>query len=168
MFAALILTGCQSPTPPLYKINVNSALTPKEAHELVATLQQSGVQFVQQGSRLKLYLPIDEFFEQQTTELRSGQQITLKYLALYLYNYTHVVCTRYPIKIIAYADKTFPPKQRYQLSKQYATTIAAYLWNYGFTPEQLQPMGFGARCPVGDNLTAHGSAANRRVMIQVN
>lgn len=135
---------------------------------LMAELRSSGVQIVQQGSRLQLILPTDQFFRLQTTTLKENQTATLERIALYLKYFlkNHPTSTR--ITVSGYTDTVYSKVMRKKLSRRYAEVIASYLWNQGFNQDQLQVTGYGANHSVASTTTSYGSSYNRRVVIQVN
>ena len=137
-------------------------------HDLLTEMQNEGVQVIQQGSRLILVLPTDKFFVLTSTQLKDRQAPTLEMISLYLRNYIKKHHTVFPIKVYAYTDEVPTRADRYDYSNQYAQVIAAYMWSHGFTPQQMQVVGYGAEHAIANNRTAAGSAYNRRVVIQVN
>lgn len=171
-YKQLIITGlCFLPVLSL------TSCTKKEQSPLVITekkvsladvIRDRGAQIVVQGSRLQIILPTDKFFRLQTIELKESQIDTLKLIAIYLKQFLrehHVEATIY---IRGYTDTVFTKETRQSLSKQYATVVASFLWNQGFSRDQLRVQGHGAKNKVGSAKTSDGSAANRRVVIQVN
>jgi outer membrane protein OmpA-like peptidoglycan-associated protein len=73
---------------------------------------------------------------------------------------THPRCH---LTIEGYTDNTGSTKENMRLSVLRAATVQAYLVSKGVDPNQLSTIGFGAIRPIGDNETAAGRAANRRV-----
>lgn len=149
-------------------IKVTTPLSPIQQIELLAKLQNQGVQVIQQGSRLQLILPINQFFVGQSIDIKEEQVKTLRLVALYLHNYIYTNVTCYPIKVYAYTGKVTSRKYQVYITNQYAQVIASFLWSQGFLPTQMRVVGFGAKSPIGNYITPEGNAFNRRVMIQVN
>lgn len=157
---ALSLVSCQQKTP--------HELVPPNQQDLLSEIEAANVQVIQQGSRLQIILPTDHFFKWTTTNIKDSKIPVLQMIALYLHNFASSHTTHYPIKISAYTDTVYMRSYRRELSNQYAEVIAAFMWSRGFSPKEMQVVGYGALYPLASNVTARGSAFNRRVMIQIN
>ncbi|WP_308222417.1 OmpA family protein [Frankia sp. AgB32] len=64
-----------------------------------------------------------------------------------------------------YTDTSGPSRVNQALSLSRAQTVADYLVSRGVPAERVRAAGFGSEEPVGDNRTARGRAANRRIEI---
>jgi len=153
---------------PYSMMEMSTQLSPGQQKALLGLIHQSGVQVIQQGSRLIMILPTDTFFVPTTIQIKENKTSKLRIIALYLHNYTRTHYTKYPIKIYGYTDKVYQQHVRQLYSKQYAQVIASFMWRHGFRPAQMSVVGQGAKYPVANNRTVDGSAYNRRVVIQVN
>ena len=145
-----------------------AAQTEIRQNQLLAQIRAAGVQVIQQGTRLQMVLPVNRFFETTTTQIKPRQFTTLQRLSRYVQTYTQQYPTRYPIKVYGYTDRVYARKHRKYLSTQYAQVIAAFLWDHGFSSNQLRVTGYGALRPIASERTPRGAAYNRRVVIQVN
>lgn len=165
------LCACQSHVPtatPDQPLQGQQPTPLTEQQAMVSLIERQGAQVIQQGARLQIILPTDDFFRMPTTQLKSYQIDTMKLIARYLQEYAAQF--EHPPKIIVYgyADTVYTRQQQTAISRQYAEVIASFLWNQGFSDKQLQVEGLGANQPVASQKTAQGSSHNRRVVIQVN
>jgi OOP family OmpA-OmpF porin len=70
--------------------------------------------------------------------------------------------------VIGYSDSTGPEAANQRMSELRAEAVKAYLvTRHGIDPERITTEGRGEADPVGDNATAEGRAANRRVEIRL-
>jgi outer membrane protein OmpA-like peptidoglycan-associated protein len=163
LLPVLTLTAChhQSPKP-------SGLIIAKQPPTLVQEIRFRGAQIIQQGARLQIILPTDQFFRAASTELRGNSIKTMKLIALYLKGYLQQFHTNTPITVAGYTDQVFNKRKQYKLSHQYAQVITSYLWNQGFSQTKLRPLGFGSTHTIANPKTMRGSAYNRRVVIQVN
>lgn len=171
VLSMLGLSACSNKTPQIMPYNMmemNTRLSPEQQKALLNLIRQSGVQVIQQGSRLIMVLPTDIFFVPTTTIIRENKTPKLRMIALYLHNYTRAQYTTYPIKIYGYTDQVYQRHMRQHYSRQYAQVIASFMWRHGFRPQQMSVVGHGAKYPIANNKTIDGSAYNRRVVIRVN
>ena len=170
MSVCFTLSGCDTHPPaiPLSEMRVTSVLTPSQQQRLLSQIKSAGVQVVQQGTRLQLFLPKDKFFSGQTTTLRYQQITCLRLIALYLHNYGRNHVVHYPIKVYAFTGTVHTRQYRQADSIQLAQVIASYLWNHGFNPNQMSVLGQGAKNPIASYRTPIGNAYNNYVLIQVN
>jgi OOP family OmpA-OmpF porin len=67
------------------------------------------------------------------------------------------------ISIEGHTDSTGGDKHNKTLSEQRAASVRDYLVQHGVAAERLSSRGFGKTKPIGDNDTAAGREANRRV-----
>jgi outer membrane protein OmpA-like peptidoglycan-associated protein len=72
------------------------------------------------------------------------------------------------LQVAGYTDALPPPGlTNVELSRRRAEAVAAYLAGHGVAAARMTVEGYGESRPVGDNGTAAGRAANRRVEITV-
>lgn len=169
--STLGLAACSYETPqmmPYSMMEMTTQLSATQQEALLGLIRQSGVQVVQQGSRLMMVLPTDTFFVSTTTIVKENNVPKLRMIALYLHNYVRAHHIKYPIKVYGYTDKVYKRKVRHYYSNQYAQVVAAFMWRHGFRPGQMSVVGYGAKYPIANTRTTAGSAYNRRVVIQVN
>ena len=154
LLCLLSTTGCH------HKNNPAVAQIESEPLSLRDQIRAEGVHVVQQGSRLQLILPTDNFFRAQSTEIKANQTATLDLIALYLKSYLQSRPTQRTIIVAGYTDTVYSKEQRRLLSQQYAEVIASYLWNNGFSQQQLKAVGYGAADSIASTLTTQGSRYN--------
>lgn len=167
----LSLTACTHQPPqmiPYSMMEMDTQLSADQQEALLGLIRKSGVQVIQQGSRLIMVLPADTFFVPTTAIVKDSKVPKLRLIALYLHNYIRKNYTQFPIKIYGYTDTVYKRTVRHHYSNQYAQVIASFMWRHGFRPAQMSVVGHGAKYPIASNRTAEGSAYNRRVVIQVN
>ena len=71
------------------------------------------------------------------------------------------------IVVTGYTDNVGEPNNNQILSEKRANAVSAKLQELGLVSERIQAVGRGENNPVGDNNTANGKAANRRVEIEL-
>ncbi|MBT8135626.1 MAG: OmpA family protein [Gammaproteobacteria bacterium] len=72
-------------------------------------------------------------------------------------------CGGLRIEVAGHTDAEGLAMKNLELSQRRAEAVAAYLVGKGLDADQLVPWGYGESRPVGDNSTAAGRAANRRI-----
>lgn len=72
-------------------------------------------------------------------------------------------CGGLRIEVAGHTDSEGLAMKNLELSQRRAEAVAAYLVGKGLDTDQLVPWGYGESRPVGDNATAAGRAANRRI-----
>lgn len=159
-----LLTSCQRPLPQpnfsLYRPLSNYQ------RNLIAKINSAGGKVIKQGDALKVILPTDKFFKAQTTQVKNNKVSALEDVGRFVKNYTRAYA-RPTILVQGYTDTVFARKTRIELSKQYATVVAAYLWNEGINRNEIRIEGLGARRPIASNAYPAGAYFNRRVEIVV-
>jgi len=162
--AMALLVGCQS-TPSVPSVSPLKLTAYQKM--LVAQIRHDGVQVVKQGDHLQMILPIDTFFQHQSTEVKYSKQNALNVIATFVKSYVQRVHGYPNVQVTGHTDRVFAKKTRNALSKEYANVIAAYLWNHGIPQNRLSVKEVGASQPVASNRSADGNAMNRRVVIQI-
>ncbi len=71
------------------------------------------------------------------------------------------------VKVEGYTDNVGKPDKNQTLSEDRAQAVVDYLVKKGVAPERLQAIGHGQDNPIGDNKTAKGREANRRVEFNI-
>ncbi len=161
----LALSACQSTSSPTSQATQTVVGTQQQA--MAEAIESQGAQIVQQGSKLQIILPTDKFFQLTTLKLKSYQVDTIKLIAHYLKNYAEQFEHPPKIRVYGYTDTVYTTAKQAELSRQYAQVIASFLWNQGFSPQQLEVQGQSSTKPVASQKTAQGSSHNRRVVIEV-
>jgi outer membrane protein OmpA-like peptidoglycan-associated protein len=137
------------------------ASTSHAAGELTGTAAEPASQVAQ--AVVDLLGPEGLRFEPDTENLGDGERRVLERVA--------AVLTAYPgvrLLIAGYTDAQSPPDlTNLELSRRRAEAVAAVLVAHGVAAGRLSVVGYGDQHPVGDNGTATGRAANRRVEITV-
>lgn len=126
-------------------------------------LERAGVQIVQRGEQLTLYIPVDLCFAPASDELKESSYPVLDQLGVVLKTYPCYV----PMYVRGNTDNVGERAWQHKLSDKQARAIAAYLWDYGVPYQQLKIMALGDRDPIAANHNCKGSAQNRRIQIDV-
>jgi outer membrane protein OmpA-like peptidoglycan-associated protein len=101
-------------------------------------------------------------FETGSATLKPESQAQLKSVAQILQAYPNVKA-----RIGGYTDNSGDAAANMQLSESRAQNVRAELEKLGVAGDRLDAKGYGAEHPVGDNATAEGRAANRRIALRV-
>lgn len=160
--------ACQKPASPSELQQGKQSPPVAQQQSIVAAIERQGAQVIQQGARLQIILPTDEFFRMPSTQLRSYQVDTMRLIAQYLKDYAAQFEHPPKIRVYGYTDKVYTREQQSEMSQRYAEVIASFLWNQGFSHKQLQIEGLSSTDPIASQKTTQGSSYNRRVVIQVN
>lgn len=129
---------------------------------LVQKLQSNHVQVIQIGDQVKLVLPSDLFFLQQTPVLNTKYYPVLDQIVTFLQGLNKI-----NVKIAGYTDNTQCTLRNMALSRQQAQAIADYLWNHGIDTRVLYAVGYGEQQSIASNLTREGRQMNRRIEISL-
>lgn len=162
---AIGLASCQKPL----ENPGSTTYRPFTAHQrlLVAQLRSAHITVFKQGDRLTLVIPVDEFFVMQRTELKRNREHLMNQAAMLVKSYKAYTPGRASVFVTGYTDTVFAHKTRQTLSKDYAHVIASFLWRHGVTRNSITIRGMGAKTPIASNHYPAGTAANRRVVIEV-
>jgi outer membrane protein OmpA-like peptidoglycan-associated protein/opacity protein-like surface antigen len=71
------------------------------------------------------------------------------------------------VKVEGYTDDVGKAEKNQKLSQDRANAVVEYLVKKGVAPERLEAVGHGQDSPIGDNKTAKGREANRRVEFNI-
>ncbi|MBI5447435.1 MAG: OmpA family protein [Gammaproteobacteria bacterium] len=126
-------------------------------------LERAGVQVVQQGEEVSLYIPVDVCFESATDILQESCHPVLDQVAVLLKAYPPDA----PMTVTGHTDDIGSPRHKCSLSSKQAQAVAAYLWAKGLCWEQLKVVAAGDSGALASNHSARGSAFNRRVQIDI-
>lgn len=70
------------------------------------------------------------------------------------------------VVVAGYTDSSGAEAYNQQLSERRANAVKDYLVAAGLPSDEFTAIGYGEANPVGDNATAEGRAANRRVVLE--
>lgn len=129
---------------------------------LAEELQKQGVQ-VQATDKLKIILRVDALFKfPSSTQLLSLRDNTLGQVTRLVRNYGNRL-----VIVSGHTDNVGTDAAKFKRSGEQADTVAAYMWSQGVPLKNLVILGCGDTKPVASNLTPEGSAANRRIEIEI-
>ena len=129
--------------------------------ELANKLRYEGIPIFQQGDDIRIIIPSDYIFETNSNIIRFPSRPILDQIAVFLNKYGDV-----PMVVAGYSDTMGTKAQQYERSEAHANAVSGYLWGRGVDMGRMDVKYFGAKDPIGNNDTATGSAANRRVEIR--
>ncbi|KOF53190.1 hypothetical protein AD428_15225 [Achromobacter sp. DMS1] len=109
---------------------------------------------------LKVNIPSNVSFDTDKTQLKPALLPVLDSVARALNQHPELRA-----KVVGHTDNTGPLAHNQTLSVNRARSVTDYLSKQGVAPARLAIEGRGPNDPVGDNTTAEGRAANRRVEI---
>ncbi|MBK5187603.1 MAG: OmpA family protein [Gemmatimonadaceae bacterium] len=101
-------------------------------------------------------------FETGSATLKPESEVQLKTVAQILQAYPNVKA-----RIGGYTDNSGDAAANVKLSESRAQNVRSELEKLGVASDRLDAKGYGAEHPVGDNATAEGRAANRRIALRV-
>ena len=133
---------------------------------MLAYIEHSGIQVIQQGMRFTFVIPDDAYFSKRTRELKTHQEKNIEALAYFIHDYIQFF-KKPMITVTGYGDTVFYAPARDKISRHYAETIADILRENGVPSGVLVVKGKGARHPIGDNSYPLGASFNRRVEIVI-
>ena len=130
---------------------------------LSKTLYEEGGQLVRMGDIIAIYLPIDNYFKQDSTEFKSDKIDTMARISRLLKRTGNT-----SIVINGYSDDVMDEHHSYLVSELYAQRVMSYLWTRGIPLSRFRLEAKGIQFPIATNLTPTGSAHNRYVLISIN
>lgn len=160
-FLACIQTGCNillnvsHPDYPFYSENFQIE---KSYSQLKPYLKDIQLQRADEGTVVILK---NIFFDFDRSTLQPESYVELDKLAEYLQH------APVKIEIGGHTDNRGDDNYNNQLSQQRAKAVYDYLIDKGITAERLSYRGYGKHCPVADNDTEEGRAANRRTEFRI-
>lgn len=125
-------------------------------------LRGTGVSVTRDGNNLILNMPGNVTFDTDQSAIRSSFYPVLNSVTLVLKEYPKTI-----IEVLGHTDSTGSDTYNLQLSKDRASSVAAYLAAQGIDQRRLLSQGFGKRAPIADNSTPEGRQANRRVELRL-
>lgn len=85
-------------------------------------------------------------------------------------NLVTAILRQYPgirFEVGGHTDNIGDPERNQTISEMRASAVKEYLINQGVDADQLESRGYGPEIPIGDNNTAKGRTANRRVELKI-
>lgn len=122
IFLCLLISGCAS-TPSISPATLNPSL---EQKDLLNSLNAGGVRSVQVGDELRLILPQQRFFIQNTAHLRVSSLPTLNRIVRLLNQQKN-----WGIEVLAYSPSTHLQQEKTDLALLQARVIEEYLLEQG-------------------------------------
>lgn len=123
-------------------------------------LKHSGVRVVRNGNDIRLILPSDITFANNSAQIDPNFYRTLNSVASVMRDFRNTT-----IKVAGYTSSTGGDTHNQLLSEERATNVSDYLVAQGVNPNRVTPVGFGKRFAIASNTTAAGQAQNRRVEV---
>ncbi len=134
----------------------------RQERELRRQTAGTGVEVVRQGDDLLVNIPSGINFATGSYEIQPQFQGTLNQVAQTLSSYDQTF-----IDVRGHTDSTGGDAINVPLSQNRAEAVANYLSGRGVNRARIETRGYASSQPVGDNNTASGKAANRRVEIKI-
>jgi len=130
---------------------------------MIDELEKEGVQ-VHVTDKLTVIMRVDNLFRFPTsTRLAdTSQSDMLRRVAHLVRSYGSRLVT-----VSGHTDNVGSDASKLKRSHDQADTVAAFLWSQGIPLKNLLVIGCGDTEPVASNDTAQGSAANRRVEVEI-
>jgi len=123
-------------------------------------LSRSGVRVVRAGNDIRLILPSDITFANDSANIDPHFYRTLNTVAVVMRDYRNTTIT-----VAGYTSDTGSDMHNQLLSEDRAKFVAEYLVAQHVSPSRIHAVGYGKRHAVASNATAEGRAQNRRVEI---
>ena len=163
LFSILFLTACVHHNQ-LVPVKPFAPTNHENQNSLVTELRQQNVQVIHLGETWRLVLETDYFFQPNKTQLKNQSVSTMISIASLIQRVNPVG----EIEVTGYTDNIGGQNQQKVRAKQYANTVAAYLWAQGIPYHKLVIRGAGNRNKIATNHTSQGKSFNRRVEITFN
>ena len=125
-------------------------------------LNNSGVQVTRSGEDIRLIMPGDITFANDSANINPRFYRTLNKVADVLYDFPDT-----ELQVAGFTSSTGTRHHNQILSKQRARNVAKYLTAQDINPDRIYAVGYGRRFPIADNNTRRGRALNRRVEITI-
>ena len=133
-----------------------------QAAELRAELVSTGVQVVESDDSIRLIMPGNITFKTDSSDINSSFYPVLNSVAKVLNKYSNST-----VMVSGHTDSTGNPEYNLNLSRERASSVAAYLQGQGVKPSRFEVLGMGSSNPITSNSTVDGRAQNRRVEIKI-
>lgn len=125
-----------------------------------ATLNKQGITAYEHGDSVKLILPTDDFFHENSDRLKEDKLSTLDEITKIVSNTTSAVI------ISGHTDGIGTREYKQSLSENLAIAIKDHLWKNDIEQNRVITMGFADRKPISEKTVAK-NRINRRVEIQL-
>jgi outer membrane protein OmpA-like peptidoglycan-associated protein len=159
------LTACSHAPTPVQADLVKAV--PTQIDRWRSELEKQDVQLIKQGWRVTFVLPADSLFEAGSVDLKISAYPLLRRIAKIVDVYSHQTKGPFPIKVWGFSDNVFSLSDQKRIGEQYAQSVASFLWDNGFSRQELSIVSQGTKDPIAPQDTVLGRGFNRRVVIQV-
>lgn len=130
-------------------------------NSLSRSLRERGVNVVFLGEYVELVLPVDSFFEPNSSELIIKSYGILDDVTALLKS----LGSSQQLTITGFTDNVDVLDHRLKLSQLQSESIATYLWTHGIKKERIRVYGAADSSTIANPATIYGNAYNRRVEI---
>ncbi|MEP1447294.1 MAG: OmpA family protein [Paraglaciecola sp.] len=134
----------------------------KQESEFREELANSGVEVYREGDSIRLSIPGNITFANDSATLVTGFYPVLEDVAKVLNRYDKT-----KLSIEGHTDSVGNINYNSQLSMQRANSVANYLQGTNVDANRLQTLGMGESQPIASNDTAQGRQENRRVELRI-
>lgn len=132
----------------------------RQAAMFRSRLQHSGVRVVRVGNDIRLIMPSDITFANDSAQIDPHFYRTLNSVAAVMRDFRNTT-----IKVAGFTSSTGGDSHNQLLSEDRAQNVADFLVSQGVNPNRISPVGYGKRYPIASNGTSQGQAQNRRVEV---
>lgn len=129
---------------------------------LRSRLDNTGVRVIREGCCLRLVMPCDITFANNSARIYPAFYETLDSVTLVLKRFNRTV-----VKVAGFTSDTGGEMYNQILSERRSRSVANYLVDNCIDPNRIMSVGYGLRYPVADNSTEEGRSLNRRVEITI-
>ena len=132
----------------------------KQAEELQRDMQNAKVERVGEG--IKITFDSGILFDTNKSDLRAASMTEIQKMAEILKKYPDT-----NVLVEGHTDASGSDAINQPLSERRAQAVANYTTSQGVDAARITTKGYGSSQPIGDNTTAEGKQANRRVEIAI-
>ena len=132
----------------------------KQAEELQKDMQNARVERVGEG--IKITFDSGILFDTNSANLRAASEADITKMAAILQKYPDT-----NVLVEGHTDNSGSDAINQPLSERRAQAVATSTISKGVSSSRITTQGYGSSQPVGDNATAEGKQANRRVEIAI-
>jgi outer membrane protein OmpA-like peptidoglycan-associated protein len=125
-------------------------------------LDSTGVLIDRCGDKIRLVIPCDITFENDSANLKSEFFDVLDSVAIVLKRFNQTLVT-----VAGFSSSTGSIMHNQLLSEERARCVANFLIDAGINRSRLVTVGYGLRYPIASNETKAGQSLNRRVEITI-